>query len=231
MESLRIGSIIVEIFMKGRDFLGKYGNRRKVRELEMAKKRNHKVMITDEAIRKVPRVQYKNIPESEYSIIQELAKNVLRISKRENNSNEVALTYSMDSTECIQNEEEYIGVALGGEHEVDPLSSTVAYHLMSSARDCIVIVLHNHPSLSDFSLSDIKFLLQYASLKMLVVITNLGSVSYLVKGKMYSYEMAVELFNESVNMSNKAKNLKGLQKATDNFLKNCYRVGIDYDNR
>lgn len=56
------------------------------------------------------------------SIIQELAKNVLRISKRENNSNEVALTYSMDSTECIQNEEEYIGVALGGEHEVDPLS-------------------------------------------------------------------------------------------------------------
>ena len=68
-------------------------------------------------------------------------------------------------------------------------------------------------------------------MKMLVVITNLGSVSYLVKGKMYSYEMAVELFNESVNMSNKAKNLKGLQKATDNFLKNCYRVGIDYDNR
>ena len=63
---LRIDSIIVEIFMKGRDFLGKYGNRRKVRELEMAKKRNHKVMITDEAIRKVPRVQYKNIPESEY---------------------------------------------------------------------------------------------------------------------------------------------------------------------
>ena len=83
---LRIHSIIVEIFMKGRDFLGKYGNRRKVRELEMAKKRNHKVMITDEAIRKVPRVQYKNIPESEYSIIQELAKNVLWISKTENNS-------------------------------------------------------------------------------------------------------------------------------------------------
>ena len=80
-----------------------------------------------------------------------------------------------------------------------------------------------HPSLSDFSLSDIKFLLQYASLKMLVVITNLGSVSYLVKGRRYSYEMAVKLFNESVNLSNKAKNLKGLQKATDNFLKNCYR--------
>lgn len=32
-------------------------------DLEMAKKRNHKIMITDEAINKVPRVQYKEIPE------------------------------------------------------------------------------------------------------------------------------------------------------------------------
>lgn len=50
-------------------------------------------MITDEAIKKVPRIAYKNIPESEYNTIQELAKNVLQISKDENNSNEVAITY------------------------------------------------------------------------------------------------------------------------------------------
>ena len=31
-------------------------------DLEMAKKRNHKIMITDESINKVPRVQYKEIP-------------------------------------------------------------------------------------------------------------------------------------------------------------------------
>lgn len=73
-------------------------------------------------------------------------------------------------------------MALGGEHEVDPISNTTAYHLVSSATDCIVIVLHNHPSLSDFSLSDVQFLLQYASIKMIVVVTNLGSISYLVKG-------------------------------------------------
>lgn len=206
-------------------------NKHKVEELEMVKKRNHKVMITDEAIRKVPRIQYKNIPESEYNTIQELAKYVLRISKSENNSNEVALTYSMNSSEYIRRGEEYIGVALGEEHGVDPLSSTVAYHLLSSTRECVVLVLHNHPSLSDFSLSDVKFLLQYASVKMMVVITNLGSISYLVKGKKYVFEDAVALFNESVSMSNEAKNLKALQKAADYFLKNCYRAGIDYDNR
>lgn len=197
----------------------------------MAKKRNHKIMITEEAIKKVPRIQYKNIPEKEYDTIQELAKNVLRISKNENNSNEVAITYGMDSVERIQKGEDYIGVALGNEHEVNPISSTIAYHLVVSAKECIVIVLHNHPSLSNFSLSDIQFLLQYANIKMMVVVTNLGSISYLVKGNKYTYEKAVALFNEAVDSNNEARNLKGLQKAADYFLMNCHKAGIKYDNR
>lgn len=167
-------------------------------------------MITDEAIRKVPRIQYKNIPEKEYDTIQELARNVLLISKNENNSNEVAITYGMDSVERIQRGEEYIGVALGNEHEVNLISSTIAYHLVVSAKECIIIVLHNHPSLSNFSLSNIQFLLQYANIKMIVVVTNLDSISYLVKGKEYAYEKAVVLFNEAVDANNEARNLKGL---------------------
>lgn len=199
-----------------------------LKDLEMAKKRNHKIMITDEAIKKVPRIKYKNIPESEYNTIQELAKNVLRISKNENDSNEVAITYGMDSMERIQKGEKYIGVALGSEHGVDPISNTTAFHLISSTEDCIVIVLHNHPSLSNFSLSDVQFLLRYASVKMMVVVTNLGSISYLVKGKGYVYDKAVALFNEAVSLNNEAKCLKDLQKAADHFLKNCNIVGIDY---
>lgn len=175
--------------------------------------------------------RHKNIPESEHNTIRELARNVLRISKNENDSNEVAITYGMDSMEHIQKGEEYIGVALGSEHGVDPLSNTTAYHLISAAEDCIVIVLHNHPSLSNFSLSDVQFLLRYASVKMMVVITNLGSISYLVKGKGYNYDKAVSLLNEAVDLNNKAKNLKGLQKAADHFLKNCNIAGIDYEKR
>lgn len=158
-------------------------DRENLKDLEMAKKRDHKIMITDEAIRKVPRIKYKNIPENEYDIIQELAKNVLLISKNENNSNEVAITYEMNSMKCIQNGEDYIGVALGSEHEVDPISSTISYHLVVSAKECIIIVLHNHPSLSNFSLSDVQFFLKYESIRMMVVVTNLGNISYLVKGE------------------------------------------------
>lgn len=65
--------------------------------LRMSKKRDHKIMITEEAIRKVPFIRYREIPEDEYEIIHELAKQVLQLSKDENGSNEVAITYSFDS--------------------------------------------------------------------------------------------------------------------------------------
>lgn len=87
-----------------------------MRDLEMAKKRDHKILITDEAIKKVPLVQYKEIPESEYLMLQELAKEVLIVSKNDNDSNEVALTYSLDDRKLIAEGKEYIGVALGDEH-------------------------------------------------------------------------------------------------------------------
>jgi proteasome lid subunit RPN8/RPN11 len=202
-----------------------------LKDLEMAKKRNHKIMITDEAISKVPKIRYKNIPENEYDNIQELARNVLKISKDENNSNEVAVTYSLRSDKLIERGERYIGVALGSEHSVDPLSDTTSYHLVQSSDECVIIVLHNHPSLSDFSLTDVQFLLEYENIKMMVVVTNLGSISYLVKGTSYNQKDAIVLFNKSVKKNNDAKNLKDMQDAADYFLKNSYTIGICYDNR
>lgn len=187
----------------------------KLNELEMAKKRDHKIMITEEAINKVPKIKYKNIAENEYDNIWELAKSVLKISKEENDSNEVAVTYSLNSIELIERGEKYIGVSLGMEHDVDPLGDTTSYHLISSAKDCVVIVLHNHPSLSNFSLSDIQFLLKYETIKMMVVVTNLGSISYLVKNKKYNFRNAVNLFNQAVDKNNEAKNLKDFQDVAD----------------
>ena len=143
----------------------------------------------------------------------------------------MAITYSLDSVKLIEQGERYIGIALGSEHDVDPLSDTTAYHLISSIEECVVIVLHNHPSLSDFSLTDVQFLLRYDNVKMMVVITNLGSISYLVKNKKYNLKEAIILFNESVDKNNEAENLKDLQNAANYFLKNSYMVGIDYDNR
>ncbi len=202
-----------------------------VNDLEMAKKRNHKIMITYEAINKVPHVKYKEIPETEYDNLQELARQVLKISKEENNSDEVAVTYSLESIKLIETGKRYIGIALGTEHAVDPLSDSTSYHLIRTSKDCVVIVLHNHPSLSAFSLPDIHFLLRYETVKMMVVVSNLGSISYLVKNRKYDFEKAVMLLNKAVDLNNKANKLKDLQDAAYYFLKNCYNVGISYENR
>ena len=43
---------------------------------------------------------------------------------------------------------------------------------------------------------------------MMVVVTNLGSVSYLVKNGKYDFEKAVILLNEAVDLNNKAKKYK-----------------------
>ena len=66
---------------------------------------------------------------------------------------------------------------------------------------------------------------------MMVFLTNLGSISYLVKKRQYDFKNAFSPFNEAVDKNNEANNLKDLQYAADYFLKNCYNIGIEYDNR
>ena len=189
-----------------------------MRDLEMSKNRNQKVLITDEAINKVLLIKYKGILESEYVTIQELAKEVLVISKNENDSNEVALTYSMEHESLIAAGREYIGISLGDEHSVDPCMNTVANHLITASLECVVIILHNNPSLSKFSLEDVQFFLRNVTVRLMVVITNLGSVSYLVKKENINQRKAVEIYNNAVNMYNEGNGIKDYQKAVAYFL-------------
>lgn len=51
------------------------------------------------------------------------------------------------------------------------------------------------------------------------------------KNSKYDFEKAVILFNEAIDLNNKAKNIKDLQEAADYFLKSCYNVGINYEKR
>lgn len=198
--------------------------------LEMAKKRNHKIPITDEAIKKVPFIRYREIPTEEYEIIHKLAKQVLQLSKDKNNSNEVAITYSFDAEKTLSHEE-IIAVQFGDEHSVNPLADPLTYHLIMSSKECTVISLHNHPSLSLVSATDIRFFLQYGSIKLLIIITNLGHISYMVKTPRFDYSMAVSLLNQTIQRYNSSSNLKGYQNATKYFINNCHMAGIVYQDR
>lgn len=196
-----------------------------------ARKREHKVFITDTAIQKVPFIKYREIPEEHYSNIYELAKYVLTLSKEKNNSNEVAVVYSLNFDNMVALNQEYMGVAFGSEHEVDPAGSTASYHIINASFDCVVVCLHNHPNLSKFSLDDVKFFLNSPSVKMIVVVTNLGSISYLVKAKKYNRIEAIKIFNEAISIHNLGIDLKNAQKAANHFLKECYRANIIYEDR
>lgn len=93
------------------------------------------------------------------------------------------------------------------------------------------IVLHNHPSLSKFSLEDIQFFLQNRTVKMMIVVTNLGSISYLVKKNTYDRNIAVKIYNDAVSMHNQGSNLRDYQKAVSYFLSGCHEANIIYENQ
>ena len=202
----------------------------KATSLGMSKNRSKKVMITDEAIKKVPYIKYRGIPEYQCDTIQRLAKNVLKIAQKENDSNEVTITYSYDSKMLVENKDLF-GVYHGKEHSVDLMADPLTYHLIMNSSECAVISLHNHPSLSLISLLDAQFFLYYQSIKLLVVVTNLGSISYLTKSDKFNFSKALKLINKAIEMHNNATNLAGYQEAAKFFLKNCYKAGIIYDDK
>lgn len=82
----------------------------------------------------------------------------------------------------------------------------------------------------DGSLGDISYLLGYAALKMIVVVTNLGSINYIVKKDSYDRIEALKLYRDAVDMYDKAKTLKERQNATDTFLSNCHKAGLIFED-
>ena len=91
----------------------------------------------------------------------------------------------------IENPLEQFGIALGTEHEVDILADTLSNHIIVSQESVAVVVLHNHPSTQTFSLQDIQFFLQYPMLEVIVVVSNQGTVHYMMREDGYNYRKAL----------------------------------------
>ena len=144
------------------------------------------------------------------------------------NSNEVAITYCLESAVLNSSLLDYVGIAKGTEYSVDPLSDTRSYHLIKSSNSCIVVLMHNHPSLSLFSLQDIRFFLENGNIRLMTVISNLGKVNYLLRREGYNKTVAIKLYNEAVEKNNNSNNLNGMQDACKYFLYNSSKAGIKY---
>ena len=196
----------------------------KPKSLEMAKKRSKKVYITDIAIDKVPLIEYYGFTNEQNQIMQELAKNVLVISKESNDSNEVALTCDLGKPDPLHN----FGIALGTEHDVDVLSDTLSNHMIVSSSSVAVILLHNHPSTQTFSLEDVQFFIQHPMLEVIVVVSNQGTVHYLKRDKDFGYDKVVVLFRECIQGLTRNSPSSEVYMATLTFIAKCSEAGLYY---
>ena len=68
-------------------------------------------------------------------------------------------------------------------------------------------------------------------MKMIVAVTNMGSINYIVKTDLYDRDEGLLLYREAVTRLGEARNLKEKQKATDFFLNNCFKVGLVFEDK
>ena len=192
--------------------------------LEQAKRRDRKVYITDIAIDKVPFIQYDGFTDEQNKIMQELAKDVLLLSKEKNDSNEVAITCDLGA----ENPLDSFGISLGTEHEVDILADTLSNHIIVSRKSVAVVVLHNHPSTQTLSLQDIHFFILHPMIQVIVVVSNQGTVHYLKRDIEYEYIRAFEMFRECIEGLEKESPASEMYMAALTFLAKCSEVGLFY---
>ncbi len=188
------------------------------------KERYGKVEITDVAIDKIPRIEYRGFTDDVNDALYKLTRLVLLSSQKNNDSNEVAITCSLAAGDPTDG----FGIAYGEEHGVDVLSDTTSNHLIMNSTDCVVIILHNHPSTQTLSIEDIRFFLHFATVKVISVVSNQGTVHYLMKTDKYEYETAKGLYNECVEDLNKESSKKDIYLASLSFLSKCSEVGLFY---
>ena len=186
--------------------------------MEQSKKHDHKIMITNIAISKVPYVEVSGLPKTVCKAIQQEHKEILRIAQMDNDSDEVLMLRFMDGTKKE--------LVLGGEFSVDPSISPAACSLFSSAGYKQLMYLHNHPSANKFSFADIMEFVRNGPIGLLSVATNQGEVHILYKTIDYSFHKARKIFTEIYQQY--ALHEIEHTDAVKMFLKRCKEGGIVY---
>ena len=196
----------------------KSGSFYKIGNVSQAKKRDHKILITDVAVDKVPCVKTSGMSESEAFSIQGEHKALLKIAQQQNESNEVLTIMSTLNGMRVR--------TLGTEKTVDPSSNPEAVKLMRTSARNEMAYLHNHPSTNRFSLVDIHTFLVHAQIGTMSVVTNQGEVYVLHKTRKYDYNKAREIFDTICAdfLANKLSH----NEAVDRFVKEAAKGGIEY---
>lgn len=186
--------------------------------LQQPKRRAASVEITDVALDKVERLDVPELSDEENIIIWKEHRELLKTAKEQNGSNEVLSVIwraGKDKTRVY-----------GDSNHVNIGSSPEASSMLRRAGKGELWYLHNHPSLSYFSMADIITFMRYKAVGILSVVTNQGKVYVLHKNRNYSYNKIKSLFAPIY-----ARYVSGQishDEAVKEFLKMCKKGGVDY---
>lgn len=189
-----------------------------VKILEQAKKRNHKIYITDTEIDKVGKVNLSDFSQEQIDDMQIKHKDLLRLAKEKNNSNEVLLIDDLNLKSEVQ--------IFGDEFVVSPAQNPFAVSVIGNAKRRSLIYMHNHPSTNNFSVADLDTFICEGAIKAMSVVTNQGEVYILNKKSEYEYNKARNLMAEVFNSfdGEEIDNNEFVRR----FIKQCHKGGIEY---
>lgn len=189
--------------------------------MEQAKKRDHKVYITDTAIEKIGRVDLSDFSEGQTSAMQDRHKELLRFAKDKNDSNEVLFISNLDFTSYV--------TVLGSEHTVEPGKDPFAVSVIANSPKYSLVYMHNHPSTNTFSLADIDTFVCDGVIKTMSVVTNQGEVYVINKTSSFSYDKARHLMRDINRSLPDDKNIG--RNFVKEFLKRSGEGGIEYGKK
>lgn len=159
-----LGNIGVDRVVKSNKTVAKSG------ESGIIKEQSKKAIteITDSAIEHVPKVDIPGYTREQCTEIQKQHKELLKYSRDKNDNKEVAFVFRKDLSDRTK--------FFGKDDKLD-----FGTGLLGKGND--LIVMHNHPRNSSYSLTDLVLFKNYSNVKTLTIAKNNGSVEYITKSK------------------------------------------------
>lgn len=191
---------------------------KEVMPVQQAKKRDHKIFITDTAISKIGYVKLSDFTDEQIVRMQERHCALLKQAQTKNHSNEVLIITDLDFLSEVS--------ILGEEYKVSPGKNPFAVSVINNAERQTLIYMHNHPSTNLFSLGDIDTFICEQAVKTMTVVTNQGEVYAINKLSSYTFQKARKLMKEIYNSFPEGEIDDA--KFVAAFLKRCREGGIEY---
>ena len=179
------------------------------------KNRGKKVSITDIAIQKVPLVAPNGADHQTAFFIQEAHKELLRFAQTQNSSNEVACLLDLTTGEKLD-------FVKGDQVSVNVEADAASYHWLRTRPPGSVMLCHNHPGQSYFSMNDISVFMHYDAVGTMSIVTNQGKVWTISKTAEFDFAAAKESMSRAIAGSSGNKD-----RAIEIFLKECYNYGVE----